>query len=114
RAYLAAAPASERHEILERLREVDDRAWQKIEAGVDAALDEYARTGCCSSMGEWNSQVNSVAAPFDPGGGLPRMAVNVAGLAQTYPRERILNEFRPMLLELVARIESQLGRRQPR
>lgn len=114
RAYLAAAPASERNEVLERLRELDDASWQKVEAGVDAALDEYARTGCCSSMGEWNSQVNSIAAPFDPGGGLPRMAINVAGLAQAYPRDKVLDEFGPMLLELVGKVESRLGRRQPR
>lgn len=114
RAWLAGVPASQRFELMERLRELDEMNWPKMEAGILRALDEYRATGCCSSFGDWMEVVNGIAVPFNPGGGLPPMVVGVSGPAQYFPAARLLEEVRPQLLDVVRQIEARLtGRYAP-
>jgi DNA-binding IclR family transcriptional regulator len=111
RAYLAAAPSSERADLMERIHALDELAWPTISAGVETALAEYRATGCVSSIGEWVKEIHAIAVPFNPGGGLPLMAVNAAGPAQNFPREKLLGEVRPKLIEVVRSIEERVGQR---
>lgn len=110
RACLAGLPASERAGLLERIRNLDEYAWLKIAPGIDAAMAEHAATGCCSSMGDWVSQINAIAAPLALGQAMPRMVVSVAGVADIYPADKLLSEIRPLLLDLVRTVEAQAGR----
>ncbi len=110
RACLAGMPASERAGLLERIRNLDEHAWLTIEPGIEAALAEYAATGCCSAMGSWVGQINGIAAPLALGSAVPRMVVSVAGVADLYPAEKMLSEIRPLLLDLVRTVEAQAGR----
>jgi DNA-binding IclR family transcriptional regulator len=109
RACLAGLPASERAGLLERIRNLDEYAWLSIAPGVDAALAEYTATGCCTSMGDWVSQINGIAAPLALGSAMPHMVVSVAGVADLYPAHRMLSEIRPLLLDLVRTVEAQVG-----
>jgi DNA-binding IclR family transcriptional regulator len=111
RAYLAGLPAAERANLLERIRSLDEHAWLTLEPQIQAALNEYAETGCCTSMGDWVRQVHGVAAPLALGPGVPLMVVSIAGVADLYPAEKMMNEIRPKLLALARAIEAQAGRR---
>ena len=111
RAYLAALAPAERAGLLERLRSLDEHAWLTIEPALRAALDEYAVTGCCSSMGDWVRQVHGIAAPLALGAGVPQMVISVAGVADLYPAEKMFNEVRPRLLDAVQAIQARIGRR---
>jgi DNA-binding IclR family transcriptional regulator len=111
RAYLAMIPEREREDIMERVKELDEVAWPAIRAGIERALVEYRETGCVSSFGEWQSDVNAIAVPLRPGGGLPPMAINCGGPAFTLSKEFLLNDVRPKLIELVRRLEASLGMR---
>ena len=111
RAYLAMIPERERADIMERVRELDEVAWPAIRAGIERALKEYRETGCVSSFGEWQADVNAIAVPLRPGGGLPPMAVNCGGPAFTLSREFLLGEVRPRLIDLVTQLEASLGSR---
>ena len=111
RAYLAGLPAPERANLLERLRSLDEHAWLTLEPKIQAALDEYAETGCCSSLGDWVRQVHGLAVPLALGPGVPLMALSIAGVADLYPAEKMMNEIRPKLLALARAIEAQAGRR---
>jgi DNA-binding IclR family transcriptional regulator len=111
RAYLAGLPAAERANLLERIRSLDEHAWLTLEPQIDAALKEYADTGCCSSMGDWVRQVHGIAAPLLLGPGMPLMVVSIAGVADLYPAEKMLTEIRPRLLALARAIEARAGRR---
>ena len=110
RACLAGLPAGERAGLLERIRNLDEYAWLKIGPGIDAALAEDAATGCCSSMGDWVSQINGIAAPLALDPAMPRMVISVAGVADIYPADKLLSEIRPLLLDLVRTVEAQAGR----
>lgn len=110
RAYLAVAPHAERRELMERLREVDEVQWQRIAALLDAAFAEHHETGCCVSLGEWQSGVNEIATAFSPGDRLPVIAVGIGGSALDLPEEYLRRVIRPKLLETVHRITYPLLR----
>jgi len=111
RAYLAALPAAERANLLERICNLDQHAWTILEPGLQASLNEYVETGCCSSLGDWVRQINGLAVPLALGPGMPLMVVSIAGVADLYPAEKMLNEIRPELLALARAIEAQAGHR---
>jgi DNA-binding IclR family transcriptional regulator len=111
RAYLAGLPAPERANLLERLRSLDEHAWLTLEPKIQASLNEYAETGCCSSLGDWVRQIHGLAVPLSLGPGVPLMAVSIAGVADLYPADKMMNEIRPKLLALARAIEAQAGRR---
>ena len=111
RAYLAGLPAPERANLLERLRSLDEHAWLTLEPKIQASLNEYADTGCCSSLGDWVRQIHGLAVPLALGPGVPLMALSIAGVADLYPADKMMNEIRPKLLALARAIEAQAGRR---
>jgi DNA-binding IclR family transcriptional regulator len=106
RAYLAACTEKEREDLLERIRAQDPQAWPAHQRSIDRALQEHARLGCCSSFGEWQKDVNAIAVAFRPPGGRRLMAINCGGPGFNLSREFLLEEIRPQLLQLAARLQS--------
>ncbi len=109
RAHLAGLPSCERAELMERIRAEDETNWPAMELGIVKAIDEYRQIGCCSSAGDWVKEVHGIAVPFSPGGGLPMMTIGVAGAAQYFPAEHLLNDIRPRLIETVRKVQASLG-----
>lgn len=108
RAWLAAVSDEERLEAMEQIRELDHLAWPNVKAGIDKAQQDYRTLGVTCSFGDWNKEVNGVARAFDPGNGLPVMAVNVGGPSYNLSPEFLLKEVRPRLLQVVRAIEEAL------
>lgn len=108
RAWLATVSDAERLETMEQIRDLDHLAWPKVKAGMDKALEQYQSLGIASSFGDWNKEVNGIARAFDPGNGLPIMAVNVGGPTYNLSPEFLINEVRPRLLDVVRAIEDAL------
>jgi DNA-binding IclR family transcriptional regulator len=108
RAYLARAGESERLEICDRLRDLDEFAWPRLREAIDRSIADHARLGCACSFGDWQPEVNAIAVALRPGGGLPPMVINCGGPAFSLGRERLLDEVRPRLIAMVARIEASL------
>lgn len=111
RAYLAATSEREREDIMERVKELDEVAWPSIRDGIERSRREYLELGCVTSFGEWQPDVNAIAVPLRPGGGMPPMAINCGGPSYTLTREFLLEEARPRLIELVRKLEASLGTR---
>ncbi|WP_247597021.1 IclR family transcriptional regulator [Hydrogenophaga sp. PAMC20947] len=108
RAWLAAVAQDERQEAMEQIRELDHLSWPKVKTGIDKALEDYQALGITCSFGDWNKEVNGVARAFDPGNGLPIMAVNVGGPSYNLSPKFLLDEVRPRLLQVVRSIEEAL------
>jgi DNA-binding IclR family transcriptional regulator len=110
RAYLTAVSASERDDIMERVRELADaERWPELQRGVANALRDIRELGVCCSFGEWQKDVNAIAVPVKPGGGLPPMAINCGAPAYTVTREFLLDQVRPRLIQLANELETSLG-----
>lgn len=108
RAWLVAATEAEREDVLKQVRELDDLAWPGIRAGIDQAQEDFRTLGVTCSFGDWNREVNGIARAFDPGNGLPLMALNVGGPSHNLSPEFLLNEVRPRLIDVVSAIEEAL------
>jgi DNA-binding IclR family transcriptional regulator len=110
RAYLTAVPEAERLDILQRLRELDtDGRWPDLEAGVAQAQKDIRDLGVCCSFGEWQADVNAIAVPVRPGGGLPPMAINCGAPAYIVSKDFLLEKVRPRLIKLAHDLEVSLG-----
>jgi DNA-binding IclR family transcriptional regulator len=104
RAYLAEVSGSERNDILERVRELDDVKWPAIQERMERALEEHRTLGCCTSFGEWQQDVNAIAIAFKPANGTSVLSINCGGPAFNLSREFLLNEVKPRLIEVVERL----------
>jgi DNA-binding IclR family transcriptional regulator len=110
RAYLAAVSEQVRSKVVEGARhKVDAARWPAIERGVAQALIDLRQLGVCCSFGDWHHDVNSIAVPVRPGGGLPPMALSCGAPASIGSREFLLKEVRPRLIALAAGLEKALG-----
>jgi len=110
RAYITAVPEAERTEIMDRVRElVPDDRWQEIKAGIDRAMNDIRKLGVCCSFGEWQKDVNGIAVPVRPGGGLPPMPINCGAPAYMVSKDFLLEKVRPKLIALANDLETSLG-----
>jgi len=110
RAYLTAVSAQERSDIMERVRKLaDGERWPELQRGVANALRDIRELGVCCSFGEWQKDVNAIAVPVRPGGGLPPMAINCGAPAYMVSKEFLLEQVRPRLIALANELESSLG-----
>jgi DNA-binding IclR family transcriptional regulator len=105
RAYLALCGDAERDAVMERIREQDEAAWPRVREGIERAVAEYRELGCCTSFGDWQKEVNAIAIAFRPPGGRSVMAMNCGGPGVNLSSGFLLDEVRPALLALAARLE---------
>jgi DNA-binding IclR family transcriptional regulator len=110
RAYLAMAGERERAMIFDDLAALDELAWPALRRGIDKALGDARKLGVACSFGDWQPDVNAIAVGFDPGGGMPLMAMNCGGPAFQLSPDFLLDEVRPKLLAMVARLEGMVAR----
>lgn len=104
RAYLAVISDSERNDVLERVRELDEMAWPKIRDRVMRSIDEVATLGCSTSFGDWQPDVNAIAIAFRPADGTAPLSINCGGPAFHLSPEYLLKEVQPRLAALVERL----------
>jgi DNA-binding IclR family transcriptional regulator len=110
RAYLTAVSEDERNDIMERVRELADASrWPDLQRGVAKALRDIRELKVCCSFGDWQKDVNAIAVPVRPGGGLPPMAINCGAPAYMVSKEFLLEKVRPRLIALAGELERSLG-----
>ncbi len=110
RAWLAAISEREREDFMERVQDLDEVAWPDIRDGIERAMSDYATLGVTCSFGDWQKDVNAIARAFQPGGGLPPMAINCGGPSFNLSEQYLLEEVRPRLIDVVTRLEASLMR----
>ncbi|HVO88290.1 MAG TPA: IclR family transcriptional regulator [Casimicrobiaceae bacterium] len=108
RAWLAATSERERTDVMEQIHELDDVAWPGIKRGIERAIEDYRVLGVTCSFGDWQADVNGIARAFQPGGGLPVMAINVGGPSFNLSQAFLLDEVKPRLLRVIAQLEEAL------
>nr|MBF0683691.1 IclR family transcriptional regulator [Pseudomonas sp.] len=105
RAWLVDAPLREREPLLAEMQAAEPAHWDRIQLGLDQAMQDSHRLGVTRSYGEWQANVNGIAKAVDPGNGMPLMAINCGGPAVTLSPTFLEDEVRPRLIELVRRLE---------
>ncbi|WP_118179844.1 IclR family transcriptional regulator [Paraburkholderia phosphatilytica] len=108
RAYLGALEAPERQQLLAGLQSAAGHDWGHIIARVKESLDETRTLGFAIATGEWYDGLNAIAAGFTGPSG-ERYAVNCGGAAHQCPRDWLVSDAAPALLECIAKIVREIG-----
>lgn len=110
RAYIATLSQPQRAEVLEQYREITPKKeWPALRAGIEQAVEDYAKYGFCLSLGEWNPEVWAVGTPMVSGDGSRILAFNVSGPVFNMTRERLFTDIGPRLCALRDRVLSATG-----
>jgi DNA-binding IclR family transcriptional regulator len=109
RAFLAVCGEELRQGILEEIRALDEPGWARTNGSIQKAIEDHRTLGCACSFGEWQPGVNAIAAGFNPGGGLPPMAINCGAPAVVASAAYLLDEVRPKLVSVAKRLEGTMG-----
>ena len=64
RAYIAAISESERAQLLSEIKVAYPQDWPRLKRGIDAACEEYSKFGYCSTIGDWEPNINGVGVPL--------------------------------------------------
>jgi DNA-binding IclR family transcriptional regulator len=109
RAFLAVCGEEMRNGILEEIRALDKTGWPNTRDAIAMAVEDHRTLGCACSFGEWQGHVNAIAAGFNPGGGLPPMAINCGAPSVVASRRFFLDEVRPKLIAITRKLEGAMG-----
>jgi DNA-binding IclR family transcriptional regulator len=110
RAYLAVAEEEELSVILLALQAAGEGDEAGLRAAVDKAVQEHTSLEVNCAFGSWQKDVNGIGRAFQPGGGLPPMAISCVGPSSRVSRGFLLKEVRPRLIELIQRLEATMPR----
>lgn len=111
RALILACPPAERTAILNSLKVRDRAAYDAFRPAWDADQKLFAAHGFCHSRGDWRKDVHAVAVPVR----LPRreqpVAMNCTLAAYGMPKDKLVREVAPRLLDTVRQLEALQGLR---
>lgn len=110
KALLCVLPDSERGYLLDHVRQHDPARWPRVLAGIEQGFKDYQDLGFCISAGEWQPDVHAVGVPTFGADGEQVMAFNCGGPAFLIPREKLVEDLGPRLVQLVKNLETNLGR----
>ncbi len=108
RAYLGAVDEPTRAGLIESLRAAHGDAWPALDAGLQRALAEHARTGWCVSAGEFHREINSISIALAGARG-EVMSFNCGGPAFSFTEERLRQEVAPALSATVRAVAAAIG-----
>jgi IclR family transcriptional regulator, positive regulator for flagellar biogenesis len=108
RAYLAVLSEADRRALIGSLQTASGDDWPAIAGGLQRGLDDALRLGFALSVGEWHHGLNAVAAGF-VGPSEERYSVNCGGAAHQCPREILIDDVAPALLDCIEQITREIG-----
>ena len=98
RAVLAGMPEGEREHLLAHAIAEKPGDEGVLRAGLDEALDSYARYGFCTSFGGWRGEINGIAVPVASLGGDRLYGLNVGGPSFLVSPEMLLEAYGDRLI----------------
>lgn len=107
RAYLAALDEKERAALILELKKKE--SWKRSKKGVNEALADHGRHGFVLSIGEWRPEVNAVGVPLVLGSGPLTFALNCGGPAVLLPRDKLIDQVGPRLMDVARQIRLEMG-----
>lgn len=106
-ALLAAMPTDERAVVLRDVAREFRKDWPRIRGLVDAAVEQYARRGFCTTLETLESGINGIAVPIDTPGAPHSFTLGLAGPAFRFPEARLDSEIGPRLLAIRQELETR-------
>lgn len=99
RTYLAGLPAHERTLLMETLQNPDE-----MDTILRKACADYAATGCCFGIGDWERGINAVATTFTAITGEGLFVISCGGPESLLPEAKLREEIGPRLAAMAAQL----------
>jgi DNA-binding IclR family transcriptional regulator len=109
RCLIVGLPRPERLYVLEHLERRHPHEWPRMEKEIYQALAEYQRLGFTICDGDGAHQMASVGLPLAAQDASRVMALNCSAPEFRVPRERLIAEVGPRLLEMEGRVRQSLA-----
>ena len=107
RAILATMPTDERVRLIDRYGPRDAEERNHNERAIERAAAELDRSGFCAVAGEWDPDINGLAAPLTTGEG--NFVLDCGGPAYLLPPTRMYEEIGPQLARAAKKIRERSG-----
>ena len=98
RALICALPEAVRARLLAQAEAEGREDMDGVRRGLDAAAEEYARHGYCSSFGEWRPTISGIAVPILSLDGDRFFAMNVGAPSFLITPEELRDSYGPRLV----------------
>lgn len=108
RAYFASLTGSEQQAMLDTMRNASGKGWNSVKAQLDAALQEYAREGYCSSFGDWHRDIHALGTSLEGPRG-ERYVISCGGPGYLLPKDMMTTKIAPRLLKTARTIAKEVG-----
>ncbi|MGJ7918557.1 IclR family transcriptional regulator [Massilia sp. LXY-6] len=110
KAYLCGLAQGERDFLMDHIRLQTEVNWPRIKADIEQGFKDYQDRGFCLSSGIWDANISAVGVPLVYADSAKTMAFNCGGPAFLLPRERLVEDLGPRLVQLVRNVEVNMGR----
>ena len=110
KAYLCGLPQAERDFLMDHIRLQAEASWPQVKTDIEQGFRDYQERGFCLSSGLWDANISAVGVPLVDPDVARTMAFNCGGPAFLLPRERLVEDLGPRLVQLVRNVEVNMGR----
>ena len=107
RAILATMPSDKRAALIDKYGSQDAEERKYTERAIERAAAELDRCGFCTVTGEWDPNINGLAAPLLTGEG--NFVLDCGGPSYLLPPNRMQDEIGPQLAKIAKRIRESMG-----
>lgn len=104
RAYLAGLPVVERAALMEELRPQFGTEWSTVSRGIDRAIEQIARDGFCTAIGEWQQDIFGVAVPLVLPDDQGVYTLNLGGPVSMVDKKVLHDDLGPRMLAIATKI----------
>jgi DNA-binding IclR family transcriptional regulator len=107
-ALLAALPDVEQYYLLDNIERRLPLEWSRIKRRASLAMSQVKNEGYCTSLGEWNSDLGTVATPLMVSGHAP-LVIACIGASNYLSRTRVERTLGPELVGIAMSIQEEAG-----
>lgn len=111
RALILACPPAERMAILNYLKVHDRDLFEQHRNAWEVDQKLFTRHGFCHSRGDWQKEVHAVGAPVRLPSREAPVAMNCTLTAYRIPKDKMVLEVAPQLMDAVRQLEAAYGER---
>jgi DNA-binding IclR family transcriptional regulator len=111
KAYLCGLGQEDRDFLMDHIRLQAEADWPRLKADIEQGFRDYEERGFCLSSGIWDANISAVGVPLVDPDPARTMAFNCGGPAFLLPRERLVEDLGPRLVQVVREVEASMGRR---
>jgi DNA-binding IclR family transcriptional regulator len=110
KAYLCGLAQDQRDFLMDHIRMHTEANWPRIKADIEQSFKDYQDRGFCLSSGLWDANISAVGVPLVDPDPARTVAFNCGGPAFLLPRERLVEDLGPRLVQMVRNVEVSMGR----